>query len=250
MLKTCPQPEKYILFYVYSYPHVSYCLFYFIFIKAIPYVKHHWHRTSTWHTSTVLRNFFSLQQYTHRRQPHRIQIMMTTQPQQQAVVTLSYPLPLAANQHYKTDQLPPQANGTLSIQPTTMANHYVIMDKIRQYMSLNIITNCTHVPISFVNEISTPIYSHWHRWLYYIILYYIILYYIILYYIILYYITLHYITLHYITLHYITLHYITLHYIIWYYIISYIISYHTILYTFSDNCIQPDDGQIRNDRNM
>ena len=29
-----------------------------------------------------------------------------------------------------------------------------------------------------------------------------------------------------------------------------IILYYIILYSFSDNCIQPDDGQIRNGRNM
>jgi len=29
-----------------------------------------------------------------------------------------------------------------------------------------------------------------------------------------------------------------------------IIVYYIILYNFSDSCVQPDDGQIRNGRNM
>ena len=33
---------------------------------------------------------------------------------------------------------------------------YVTIDKIRQYMCLNIITNYTHAPIPVVNEISSP----------------------------------------------------------------------------------------------
>ena len=56
-------------------------------------------------------------------------------------------------------------------------------------MSLNIITNCTHAPIPFVNEISSPpTYTDTDDYI--------------------------------------------------------------LLYSFSDNCIQPDDGQIRNGRNM
>jgi len=46
---------------------------------------------------------------------------MTKHPEQQIAVTLSCPLPLVTTQHCKTYQ-PSQAKGTLSIQPTEMAN--------------------------------------------------------------------------------------------------------------------------------